>query len=322
MLERYYVRPKTVDRIQSSWISGAVEQYVTLLAEQKYSDRCVFRRIPLLVGFGEFARARGAETLEDLPFHVEAFITSRAEREQKKRSAKQVRDFDKSVRGPVQQMLRLVVPDFVGNGRHRKPENPFQQWAPSFFAYLREEKGLRETSIAHYTHYLRQFASYLQTIQLDDLKALSPPVLSGFVIEFSRSVRWASLRNACGVLHVFLRYLYRERTLDRDLSNAVERPQTYRLSNIPRSITWEEVRRMLEAVDRRSPRGKRDYAILLLLVFGNGLHSSQSRTSRSNVHSVSWFIWKRIGTTTSGLGISGWQRSVLSSNTSPSECQR
>jgi len=266
MLERYYVRPDTIDRIQSSWISGAVEQYVTWLAEQKYSDRSISRRIPLLIGFGEFARARGAEKLEDLPFHVEAFITACTEREHKKRSPKQLRDFHKSVRGPVQQMLHLVVPGFAGNGRHRKPENPFQQWAPSFFAYLREEKGLRETSISHYTHYLRQFASYLQTIQLDDLKALSPPVLSGFVIEFSQRVRWASLRNACGVLHVFLRYLYREKALDRDLSNAVESPQTYRLSNIPRSITWEEVRRMLEAVDRRSPRGKRDYAILLLLV--------------------------------------------------------
>src|SRR5206468_8432742 len=131
---------------------------------------------------------------------------------------------------------------------------------------IRQETGLRETSIAHYQHYLRKFASYLQTIQLNDLKDLSPPVLSGFVVEFSQKVRWASLRNACGVLHVFLRYLYRERTLDRDLSSAVERPQTYRLSNIPRSIGWDEVRRMLEAVDRRTPKGKRDYAILLLLV--------------------------------------------------------
>jgi integrase len=37
-------------------------------------------------------------------------------------------------------------------------------------------------------------------------------------------------------------------------------------AEIPRSITWDEVRRMLEAVDRRTAAGKRDYAILLLLV--------------------------------------------------------
>jgi integrase len=51
-----------------------------------------------------------------------------------------------------------------------------------------------------------------------------------------------------------------------DLSGTVEMPQVYRLADVPRSITWDEVRRMLEAVDRRSAVGRRDYAVLLLLV--------------------------------------------------------
>ena len=46
----------------------------------------------------------------------------------------------------------------------------------------------------------------------------------------------------------------------------MERPQFYRLSSIPRSITWEEVGLVLAGVDRRTPCGKRDWAILLLLV--------------------------------------------------------
>jgi integrase len=51
-----------------------------------------------------------------------------------------------------------------------------------------------------------------------------------------------------------------------DLSAAVEMPQSYRLADVPRSIGWDEVRRMLEAGDRRTACGHRDYAILLLLV--------------------------------------------------------
>ena len=101
---------------------------------------------------------------------------------------------------------------------------------------------------------------------MHDLRHLSPPVLSGFVIDLSRHVVWSSVRNACGILHVFLGYLYRERILPKDLSSAVEAPQTYRLAKIPRSITWDEVRRLLEAIDRRTPTGRRDYAIVLLLV--------------------------------------------------------
>ncbi len=68
------------------------------------------------------------------------------------------------------------------------------------------------------------------------------------------------------MLRVFLRYAYREGATTADLSGVMDRPQFYRLSGIPRSITWEEVGRVLAGVDRRTPCGKRDWAILLLLV--------------------------------------------------------
>lgn len=54
--------------------------------------------------------------------------------------------------------------------------------------------------------------------------------------------------------------------MGRDLSDAVDWPQVYRLSTVPRSNSWAEVQRVLDGVDRRTPVGKRNYAILLLLV--------------------------------------------------------
>ena len=39
MLDRYFIRPATVDRIRSSWIGDAIEHYVSWLAEQKYAAR-------------------------------------------------------------------------------------------------------------------------------------------------------------------------------------------------------------------------------------------------------------------------------------------
>jgi site-specific recombinase XerD len=50
------------------------------------------------------------------------------------------------------------------------------------------------------------------------------------------------------------------------LSGNMESPQAYHLAILPRSITWAEVERVLAGVDRRTPCGSRDYAILLLLV--------------------------------------------------------
>jgi integrase/recombinase XerD len=267
MLERFFIRPDTIDRIRSSWIGGAIEQYVSWLTERKYAARTICRRVPILMRFGGFAWDRGARKPDELPGLVADFVAFWLATHCTPRHSQPARDkIAKEARSPVEQMLRLVVSDFRGTGRPHRPPHPFLDVAPGFFPYLRQERGLRESSLSLYGHHLRQFAAYLEKIGLHDLRHLSPPVLSGFVIDLSQRVIWSSVRNACGILHVFLGYLYRERILPKDLGSAVESPQTYRLAKIPRSITWDEVRRLLETIDRRAPMGRRDYAILLLLV--------------------------------------------------------
>jgi len=43
MLDRYFVRLTTIDRIRGSWLGESVAQSVTSLAEQAYAARSVFR---------------------------------------------------------------------------------------------------------------------------------------------------------------------------------------------------------------------------------------------------------------------------------------
>ena len=73
MLEKYFVRPETADRIRCSWIAGAVEQYVAWLSAQRYSQTTVKRRVPIAIAFGDFAKAQGATELQQLPDYVESF---------------------------------------------------------------------------------------------------------------------------------------------------------------------------------------------------------------------------------------------------------
>jgi len=73
MLERYFVFPHTVDRIRAAWIGESIERYVEHLAEQGYAARTILCRVPLLVQFGEFARAQGAKALAELPAYAEDF---------------------------------------------------------------------------------------------------------------------------------------------------------------------------------------------------------------------------------------------------------
>lgn len=267
MLEKYYLRPVTIDRIQQSWIASAIECHVTWMDAQHYSVRSVLRRIPLAVRFGEFAKARGATALGDLPAHVEPFVqdwvghAGHGHRSAARRTA-----LAKEVRGPLQQMLRVALPDYAGCKRVSKPENPFARQAPGWLQHLTDEKGLRPNTRKQYRHHLHQFAAYLERAGVDDLAQLTPTLLSGFIAGYAPPrVSWSTVRNTCGALRVWLRYLHREGVIARDLSPLVEFPQAYRYASLPRSISWEQVEQVLNAVDRRDARGKRDYAMLVLL---------------------------------------------------------
>lgn len=268
MLERYFVRPTTVDRIRGSWLGEPLDRYVTWLTEPGYAAKNVLHRVPVIRHVGEFARARGAHTIADVPAHIADFVEHWINRRDYRRQIQPTREtLRKEVRGPIEQFLQVVLPGCRGRGRLRRGRPmPFPLIAPAFLAYLREERGVRPATIEHYQVHLEAFGTYLTRLDLLQPAALSPVVLSGFITDTSPGLCKTSIKSRCGVLRVFLRYLHREQHLPHDLSEAVGAPQTHRLSGIPRAVTWEDVRRMLAQVDRRTVVGRRDYAILVLLV--------------------------------------------------------
>jgi integrase/recombinase XerD len=265
MLERYYVRPVTVDRIRANVAGAFIEHYVEWMQAQGYSARNVFRRVPILCQFGDFASRHGATDGWTALEYVERFVRhwqSVHDRSCKPGAARARAARD--VRLPVRQMLELALHGSVEPHRPHKPF-PFEAEVPGFAGYLRDERGLKPASIRQYVHYLNGLQAFIERAHAS-VASLSPALLAAFIVEHCPGLSRSSRRDLCGTLRVFLRYCHRERFIGRDLSVAVQAPKTYRLANLPRSITWDDVRRMLDCVDRRAAVGRRDYAMLLLLV--------------------------------------------------------
>jgi site-specific recombinase XerD len=272
VLNRYFIRPTTIDRIRANWIGEGIEHYVGWLTDRKYAARTVFFRVPVLVRFGEFAWEAGARSLHELSAHVEPFVEDWLKHHHTADSATERHHAARAIRNPLRQLLRVALPHAA------KPEathnlnsspaipDPFVDQAPGFFDFLRRERGLCEGTLVQYRLYLRRLQKYMLKTDCPLLRDLTPAAVTGFITESGRAIDKRSVQSLCSILKVFFRYLYRVGLMSRDLSKAIESPRRYQLANVPRSITWQQVEDMLETVDRRTAVGKRDYAILVLLV--------------------------------------------------------
>lgn len=266
MLERHYALPRSADRIRALWLGSAIDRYVNWLDERRASTATIKQHVQALVHFNNFAAAHGVRTWEDLPAQVDAFVTQwMSERGAWCRTQRERCVVHAHARVPVEQMLRLVLSGFAGTVR--RVTLPFLDSAPGFFPHLSEERGMRQATIHGYVYNLRVFEAYLQRVGVDHLPDLAPPLISTFLIERAQHLSaYYGMQGCRGSLRVFLRYLYRQGIMPTDLSCAVPRGRSYKQASIPRAIAWSDVERVLDAVDRRSAVGKRDYALLLLLV--------------------------------------------------------
>jgi integrase/recombinase XerD len=285
MLEDYYVRPSTVDRVRSSWLAPQIENYLDWLQAHAYSRLVVYRRLPLLFQFAEFTQEKGCRDIASCRAYIKEFVSQWLEQHGAKvKTAVAVRKHTIDAECGVRQMLQLACKEPVTRNRRRRPF-PLESAVPGFAEYLSSERGFAESTIRNYRRHLSEFAQYLSRVRITSFSQLSPAVLAAFIVQYRPKVAPRTRLGFCCHLRALLRFCHREGITTRDLSGAVGTPQIYRLNDVPRSITWDEVRRMLEVVERRSIRGRRDYAILLLLVtYGLRAHE----IARLTLDDVDW----------------------------------
>jgi integrase/recombinase XerD len=150
VLNPYFIRPTTVDRIRACWIGEEIERYVVWLTEQNYAAKNVSFRVPVLVRFGEFARTSGADKFDHLSAHIEPFIEDWLNHRKQAYTEAHRSVAARELRNPIRQLLRLILPDF-GRDSGNIPD-PFVDAAPGFFDFLRRDRGLRETTLVQYRH--------------------------------------------------------------------------------------------------------------------------------------------------------------------------
>src|ERR1700738_79599 len=108
-LERFFLKPQTVDRIMGCWLGPEIELYVTVLCKQGYSTRSILRRVPILTEFARFADPRNLTRIEQAEALIDAFVVDWVSARRTDRPAEARRRDRNFARGTVRHFFSLAI---------------------------------------------------------------------------------------------------------------------------------------------------------------------------------------------------------------------
>jgi site-specific recombinase XerD len=146
-------------------------------------------------------------------------------------------------------------------------ERSAQDWLLGRYeAYLVGERGAAPASRRSYLGVARRFVDQLGLGEGRELRLLTAEAVSVFATAECARRSPASASATTTAMRSFLRFLYLEGLSPVLLSTAVPSPAAWSLAGLPRSISAAQASALLASCDRRIGEGRRDFAVLTLLI--------------------------------------------------------
>ena len=145
-------------------------------------------------------------------------------------------------------------------------EGPVDRLLDSYRRYLRVERRLAPSTVRSHEDVARRFLSRHAEGDRLDLDGLAAVEVTAFVLAQARLRSVGSMKALVSPLRSLLRFLFVAGMTPRDLTAAVPGIANPRLAALPKALDAATVAALLGSCDRGSAVGRRDFAILTVLV--------------------------------------------------------
>jgi integrase/recombinase XerD len=247
------------------------------LRAQRYSTSVAISYVVNARAFLRALECRGGDVEDVLPADVERYLDALKRRRDQQPLPPAWR---RAHRAAIAMLLRLV------HGRWPPKIEPstaeeigVQELVGGYDSWMLQLRGLsastREQGRREAAFLLRWLRSQGKT-----LASLNVADLDNYIAWRCTAMRRKSKATLVSTLRGVLRHLHGTGHLPLDLSSAIEGPHIYALEDIPSTIRREDIDRAVQTARHdRSPLGRRDYAIMMLLAT-YGLRASEIRGLR------------------------------------------
>jgi site-specific recombinase XerD len=230
-----------------------VTEFLAVVAKAGYAAYTLQDKRRALVSFVRWVRDAGG-SIRGLD---EACITAFLARRSRPRCTYRV-----SARAALYQFLQHLRIAGVVPPR-RSASSPTELLVQQYLHHLSTGRGLCARSIEVYTPFVRAFVMAQRLPKR--IAFLDALAIRRYVLDRIRNRSVPFVKLLAAALRSFLRFLFLDGAIRVDLSTAVPPVRRWRFAAVPPLLTRHEVERVIAAADRSTPRGRRAFAMVLLL---------------------------------------------------------
>jgi len=245
--------PRVHHRYSSLPVFGPiVENFGAWLLKQGYSTDCVREHFCSMRRIARLLHNRGIGSLVELT-RAKLQACAPAQRLDNRRLAASVR--------LLERYFESETSLFAAQSLSR-----IGQRVAEYAAYLDEVRGLAPSTVAGHC---ATAAALLTDIDYEStpqrLRALTPLDIETFIRRSGGRLKRSSFQGMVAHVRAFLRFMASPGETSTGLDRQIDTARVYREEKLPKALPWETVQAYLQAIDRTTQSGIRDYAIFLLI---------------------------------------------------------
>lgn len=238
-------------------LQGYASGYRRALVGQGYTTHSTSYQLHLMAHTSRWLASNGFDVGDFTPARVAEFLKAR-------RAAGYTLLLSPKAMSPLLAYLRGLgvapAPSPV------EPATPAGALLKRYRRYLVQERGLAASTVAAYSHVARLYLFYRSPEGDLDLEHVGAGEVIDFVTAECKARTIGSAKYIVCGLRAWLRFLYVEGHTANQLATAVPSVAGWSLAGVPKCLSRREVSALLASCDRRTTFGRRDFAVLTLLV--------------------------------------------------------
>ena len=132
--------------------------------------------------------------------------------------------------------------------------------------YLETECVVRRSTANQRLGVGQRFLDHIDGLGIDKIDHITGKEVLSFLLRESHTTRSGSLQVTASQLRCFLRFLHVRGAISTDLAAAVPSQARRRQAGLPKVLRAIEVQQLLQSCDRRTHKGRRNYAAIVLML--------------------------------------------------------